>query len=58
MSSILNKEARKLESIGIDLIQFDEPAFNVFFKDVKSHTSNNKKRSHVSWISLTRRDIY
>ena len=34
-ADILNKEARKLESIGVDLIQFDEPAFNVFFKDVK-----------------------
>lgn len=34
-ADILNNEARKLESVGIDLIQFDEPAFNVFIKDVK-----------------------
>lgn len=34
-ADILNNEARKLESAGINLIQFDEPAFNVFTKDVK-----------------------
>jgi 5-methyltetrahydropteroyltriglutamate--homocysteine methyltransferase len=30
----LNAEARELEAIGIDTIQFDEPAFNVFMDDV------------------------
>ena len=30
----LNEEARELEAIGIDTIQFDEPAFNVFFDEV------------------------
>ena len=34
-ADILNVEARKLEAAGIDLIQFDEPAFNVFMEDVK-----------------------
>ena len=34
-ADILNTEARKLEAAGIDLIQFDEPAFNVFMEDVK-----------------------
>lgn len=34
-ADILNSEARKLEAAGIDLIQFDEPAFNVFMEDVK-----------------------
>lgn len=34
-ADILNIEARKLEVAGIDLIQFDEPAFNVFMEDVK-----------------------
>ncbi len=34
-ADILNIEARKLEAAGIDLIQFDEPAFNVFMEDVK-----------------------
>jgi 5-methyltetrahydropteroyltriglutamate--homocysteine methyltransferase len=32
---ILNEEARELEASGIDVIQLDEPAFNVFLKDVK-----------------------
>ena len=30
----LNKEAKELEAVGVDIIQFDEPAFNVFFEDV------------------------
>ena len=34
-ADILNIEARKLEVAGIDLIQFDEPAFNVFMEDVR-----------------------
>lgn len=34
-ASILNQEARELEAAGVDIIQFDEPAFNVFFDDVK-----------------------
>jgi len=31
---ILNEEAKELEAAGVDIIQFDEPAFNVFFDDV------------------------
>ena len=31
---ILNEEARELEAVGVDIIQFDEPAFNVYMKDV------------------------
>ena len=31
----LNEEARELEALGVDLIQLDEPAFNVFMDDVK-----------------------
>ncbi len=31
----LNAEARELEALGADVIQFDEPAFNVFMRDVK-----------------------
>ena len=30
----LNEEAKELESAGVDIIQFDEPAFNVFFDEV------------------------
>lgn len=32
---ILNQEARELEAAGVDVIQFDEPAFNVFMREVK-----------------------
>lgn len=32
-ATILNQEARELEAAGVDLIQFDEPAFNVFFDE-------------------------
>jgi len=34
-SEILNWECQQLEKAGIDIIQFDEPAFNVFFDEVK-----------------------
>jgi len=30
----LNEEARELQDAGVNIIQFDEPAFNVFFDDV------------------------
>jgi 5-methyltetrahydropteroyltriglutamate--homocysteine methyltransferase len=33
---ILNEEARDLVAAGIDVIQFDEPAFNVYMDDVAS----------------------
>ena len=33
-ANLLNKEARALESDGVDVIQFDEPAFNVFMDEV------------------------
>lgn len=33
-ATILNQEARELEAAGVDIIQFDEPAFNVFFDEV------------------------
>jgi len=34
-AKILNQEARELEAAGVDVIQFDEPAFNVFFDEVR-----------------------
>ncbi len=34
-ATILNQEARELEAAGVDIIQFDEPAFNVFFDEMK-----------------------
>ena len=33
-AKILNEEAHELEAAGVDIIQFDEPAFNVFFDEV------------------------
>jgi 5-methyltetrahydropteroyltriglutamate--homocysteine methyltransferase len=33
-AAILNEEARELEKLGADVIQLDEPAFNVFMSDV------------------------
>ena len=34
-AELLNHEARALEAQGVDVIQFDEPAFNVYMDDVK-----------------------
>ncbi len=34
-ATTLNEEARELEAAGVDVIQFDEPSFNVFFDDVR-----------------------
>ncbi len=33
-AELLNEEARQLAAIGVDVIQFDEPAFNVYLDDV------------------------
>ena len=33
-AKILNQEAKELEAAGVGIIQFDEPAFNVFFDEV------------------------
>jgi 5-methyltetrahydropteroyltriglutamate--homocysteine methyltransferase len=35
LAKLLNQEARALEKDGVDVIQFDEPAFNVYMSDVK-----------------------
>ena len=34
-AKVLNDEAREIAALGVDVIQFDEPAFNVFMDDVK-----------------------
>jgi len=34
-AGILNEEAKELEAAGVDIIQFDEPSFNVFFDEVQ-----------------------
>ena len=35
-AELLNQEARALQADGVDVIQFDEPAFNVYTEDVKA----------------------
>jgi 5-methyltetrahydropteroyltriglutamate--homocysteine methyltransferase len=35
-ADLLNAEARALERDGVDVIQFDEPAFNVYMNEVKT----------------------
>lgn len=35
-AKILNEEAKELAAAGVNIIQFDEPAFNVFFDDVNN----------------------
>jgi len=34
-AEILNEEAREIAAQGVDVIQFDEPAFNVYFEEVR-----------------------
>jgi len=34
-AELLNEEAKELEALGVDVIQFDEPAFNAFMSEVK-----------------------
>jgi 5-methyltetrahydropteroyltriglutamate--homocysteine methyltransferase len=34
-AEILNEEALAIEATGVDVIQFDEPAFNVYFDEVR-----------------------
>src|ERR1700741_1844428 len=34
-AELLNQEARALEADGVDIVQFDEPAFNVYLTDVE-----------------------
>src|SRR5262249_18282763 len=34
-AGLLNQEARALEADGVDVIQFDEPAFNVYMNEVE-----------------------
>src|SRR6267378_2243974 len=35
-AELLNEEARELAAIGVDVVQFDEPAFNVYLDEVTS----------------------
>jgi 5-methyltetrahydropteroyltriglutamate--homocysteine methyltransferase len=35
-AAILNAEARELQAAGVDIVQFDEPAFNVYMDEVRA----------------------
>jgi 5-methyltetrahydropteroyltriglutamate--homocysteine methyltransferase len=35
VAGLLNEEARELQALGVDMIQFDEPAFNVYMDEVR-----------------------
>jgi 5-methyltetrahydropteroyltriglutamate--homocysteine methyltransferase len=35
VARLLNEEARELQALGVDVIQFDEPAFNVYMEEVR-----------------------
>src|SRR5256885_1586635 len=34
-AEVLNAEARELAALGLDVLQFDEPAFNVYLDEVR-----------------------
>jgi 5-methyltetrahydropteroyltriglutamate--homocysteine methyltransferase len=52
-SEILNQEAREIEAAGIDVIQFDEPAFNVFFDEVRDW--GIKTLEHAAGAAIVRK---
>ena len=52
-AEILNEEAKELVAAGIDVIQFDEPAFNVFFDDVKEWGISTLERAASGLTSKT-----
>jgi len=52
-AAILNEEARELEAAGVDLIQFDEPAFNVFLDDVADWGVRALERAAESLSAMT-----
>ncbi len=60
-ATILNQEAKDLEAAGVDIIQIDEPAFNVFFDELKDwgcrsaracdrRVELQDRRSHLLWL--------
>ncbi len=51
-AELLNDEARELEADGVDVIQFDEPAFNVYMDDVKAWGINALHRA-IEGLSCT-----
>lgn len=52
-AEILNAEARDLEEAGVDVVQFDEPAFNVFLGDVAGWGIEALERAVVGLSATT-----
>src|SRR6201989_644951 len=44
-AELLNQEAKELQADGIDMIQFDEPAFNVYMDEVRDWGSKALERA-------------
>ncbi len=60
-AEILNAEAREIAATGVDVIQFDEPAFNVYFDEVRDWgvaaleraalgPAVHDRRPHLLWL--------
>src|SRR6476646_10381415 len=54
-AEILNAEARAIAATGVDVIQFDEPAFNVYFDEVRDWGIAALERSAANGGSTSRR---
>ena len=52
-AEVLNEEAKELAKAGVDIIQFDEPAFNVFFDEVKDWGIDTLERAAKNIKSKT-----
>jgi 5-methyltetrahydropteroyltriglutamate--homocysteine methyltransferase len=52
-AAALNEEARELEALGIDVIQFDEPAFNVYMREVADWGIAALERARVDLTCTT-----
>src|SRR6266481_438674 len=58
-AELLNEEALELQALGVDVIQFDEPAFNVYMDEVKEwgiaalHRASQGSRARRPYTSAT-----
>jgi 5-methyltetrahydropteroyltriglutamate--homocysteine methyltransferase len=52
-AELLNEEARELDALGVDIIQFDEPAFNVYMNDVQEWGIDALHRASVGLLCKT-----
>lgn len=52
------EEAKELEAAGVDIIQFDEPAFNVFFDEVNDWGIACLERAPLKGLNAKRRCIF